>query len=164
MLAGVAPDTILQKGQPSTIFSHHFPEYSAIFLQRLIVYGQQKQGLFKNLKKQVVFNVLNGAEVAQFGRALDSTATVVEGEAEDRVVAGSSPALGTTMLIWNKPATHCYLCFRNSLAPWISQTYSKPASMSIRPSSIVWATLEMYSSFSSCLMSWVYSKVFLMFL
>ena len=42
-------------------------------------------------------NVLNGAEVAQFGRALDSTATVVEGEAEDRVVAGSSPALGTTI-------------------------------------------------------------------
>ena len=56
-------------------------------------------GLFKNLKKQVVVNVLNGAEVAQFGRALDSTAAVVEGEAEDRVVAGSSPALGTTLLI-----------------------------------------------------------------
>jgi hypothetical protein len=55
-------------------------------------------GLFKKLKKQVVVNVLSGAEVAQFGRALDSTATVVEGEAEDRVVAGSSPALGTTIL------------------------------------------------------------------
>ena len=41
--------------------------------------------------------MLNGAEVAQFGRALDSTAAVVEGEAEDRVVAGSSPALGTTI-------------------------------------------------------------------
>ena len=39
--------------------------------------------------------MMNGAEVAQFGRALDLTANVVEGEAEDRVVAGSSPALGT---------------------------------------------------------------------
>jgi hypothetical protein len=28
-----------------------------------------------------------------------------EGEAEDRVVAGSSPARGTTMLFWHKPAT-----------------------------------------------------------
>ena len=42
--------------------------------------------------------MLSGAEVAQFGRALDSTIFVVEGEAEDRVVAGSSPALGTTTL------------------------------------------------------------------
>jgi hypothetical protein len=39
--------------------------------------------------------MLSGAEVAQFGRALDSTIIVVEGEAEDRVVAGSSPAPGT---------------------------------------------------------------------
>ena len=39
--------------------------------------------------------MLSGAEVAQFGRALDSTTRIVEGEAEDRVVAGSSPALGT---------------------------------------------------------------------
>ncbi len=36
-----------------------------------------------------------GAEVAQPGRALDSTLFVFEGEAEDRVVAGSNPALGT---------------------------------------------------------------------
>ena len=43
------------------------------------------------------------AEVAQLGRALDSI--IFEGEAEDRVVAGSSLALGTTMLIWNKPRT-----------------------------------------------------------
>ena len=42
--------------------------------------------------------MMNGAEVAQFGRALDLTAKVVEGEAEDRVVAGSSPALGTITL------------------------------------------------------------------
>ena len=35
------------------------------------------------------------AEVAQPGRALDSTLFVFEGEAEDRVVAGSNPALGT---------------------------------------------------------------------
>ncbi len=46
--------------------------------------------------------MLSGAEVAQFGRALDSTKTVVEGEAEDRVVAGSSPALGTTTLSFRK--------------------------------------------------------------
>lgn len=38
--------------------------------------------------------MLSGAEVAQIGRALDST-THVEGEAEDRVVAGPSPAFGT---------------------------------------------------------------------
>ena len=40
--------------------------------------------------------MLSGAEVAQIGRALDSTTRIVEGEAEDRVVAGSNPALGTT--------------------------------------------------------------------
>ena len=54
-----------------------------------------KPDLFsKTLKNKMCF-LLSGAEVAQFGRALDSTKTVVEGEAEDRVVAGSSPALGT---------------------------------------------------------------------
>ena len=78
--------------------------------------SRQRHRFSKSLKNKLLF-MLSGAEVAQFGRALDSTATVVEGEAEDRVVAGSSPALGTIMLIWNKPATHCYLCFRNSLAP-----------------------------------------------
>jgi uncharacterized membrane protein YsdA (DUF1294 family) len=41
--------------------------------------------------------MLSGAEVAQIGRAPDSTAGVVGGEAEDRVVASSSPALGTTI-------------------------------------------------------------------
>ena len=46
--------------------------------------------------------MMNGAEVAQFGRALDLTANVVEGEAEDRVVAGSSPALGTITLSFRK--------------------------------------------------------------
>ena len=46
--------------------------------------------------------LLSGAEVAQIGRALDSTKTVVEGEAEDRVVAGSSPALGTITLSLGK--------------------------------------------------------------
>jgi hypothetical protein len=39
------------------------------------------------------------AEVAQPGRALDSLPSSSEGEAEDRVVAGSNPALGTT-IIW----------------------------------------------------------------
>ena len=46
--------------------------------------------------------MMNGAEVAQFGRALDLTASVVEGEAEDRVVAGSSPALDTITLSFGK--------------------------------------------------------------
>ena len=55
--------------------------------------------------------MLSGAEVAQFGRALDSTTHIVEGEAEDRVVAGSSPALGTTMLKWNKPTTRTLFLF-----------------------------------------------------
>jgi hypothetical protein len=35
------------------------------------------------------------AEVAQPGRALDSSSLKGGGEAEDRVVAGSNPALGT---------------------------------------------------------------------
>ena len=46
--------------------------------------------------------MMNGAEVAQFGRALDSTINFVEGEAEDRVVAGSSPALGTITFSFRK--------------------------------------------------------------
>ena len=41
----------------------------------------------------------NCAEVAQPGRALDSLLFCSGGEAEDRVVAGSNPALGTTMLV-----------------------------------------------------------------
>ena len=48
--------------------------------------------------------MLSGAEVAQIGRALDSTTRIVEGEAEDRVVAGSSPALGTTKPSFGKEA------------------------------------------------------------
>ena len=48
--------------------------------------------------------MLSGAEVAQIGRALDSTTSIVEGEAEDRVVAGSSPALGTITLSFRKEA------------------------------------------------------------
>lgn len=66
----------------------------------LIVYGPKVNGFSKTLKNKMVF-MMSGAEVAQFGRALDSTKTVVEGEAEDRVVAGSSPALGTIILILN---------------------------------------------------------------
>ena len=45
---------------------------------------------------------MSGAEVAQFGRALDLTKHFVEGEAEDRVVAGSSPAFGTITLSLGK--------------------------------------------------------------
>ena len=86
--------------------------------------------------------MLIGAEVAQFGRALDLTIPIVEGEAEDRVVAGSSPAFGTIMLIWNKPTTNCYLRFLNSLTSSISQTYSNPTSTSFLASSIVLATFE----------------------
>ncbi len=39
--------------------------------------------------------IFMSAEVAQTGRAPDSI-EIIEGEAEDRVVAASSPALGTT--------------------------------------------------------------------
>ena len=46
--------------------------------------------------------MLSGAEVAQIGRAPDSTTGIVGGEAEDRVVASSSPALGTTELSFGK--------------------------------------------------------------
>ena len=46
--------------------------------------------------------MLSGAEVAQTGRALDSTINIVEGEAEDRVVAGSSPVLGTITLSFRR--------------------------------------------------------------
>jgi hypothetical protein len=58
--------------------------------------------------------MLCGAEVAQLGRALDSTYKV-EGEAEDRVVACSNPALGTTMLNCNKPTARSHLWFLKSL-------------------------------------------------
>jgi hypothetical protein len=42
------------------------------------------------------------AEVAQPGRALDPLLFCSGGEAEDRVVAGSNPALGTTELSFRK--------------------------------------------------------------
>jgi hypothetical protein len=61
---------------------------------------------FRKLKNKHAIHV-HKAEVAQTGRAPDSI-ELIEGEAEDRVVAGSSPALGTTMLFWNKPATLLY--------------------------------------------------------
>jgi hypothetical protein len=51
-------------------------------------------GFSKSLKNKLWF-MLSGAEVAQIGRAPDSTTGIVGGEAEDRVVASSSPALGT---------------------------------------------------------------------
>ena len=54
------------------------------------------------------------AEVAQLGRALDSTHKV-EGEAEDRVVACSNPALGTTILLWNKLIVHYFSFFEYSV-------------------------------------------------
>ncbi len=52
--------------------------------------------LFRKLKNKHAIHV-HKAEVAQTGRAPDSI-ELIEGEAEDRAVAGSSPALGTTML------------------------------------------------------------------
>ena len=42
--------------------------------------------------------MLSGAEVAQLGEHSTQQHIVVKGEAEDRVVAGSSPALGTIIL------------------------------------------------------------------
>ena len=67
------------------------------------LHGHTRQSLSKSLKNKLVF-MLSGAEVAQFGRALDSTKNIVEGEAEDRVVAGSSPALGTNNSSFEKEA------------------------------------------------------------
>jgi hypothetical protein len=55
----------------------------------------------ENLKTNMRFMFMS-AEVAQTGRAPDSI-EFIEGEAEDRAVAGSSPALGTTMLFEYKP-------------------------------------------------------------
>ena len=56
--------------------------------------------------------MLSGAEVAQLGRALDSTTRIVEGEAEDRVVAGSNPALGTTKHLLRKEVnTSTFMAF-----------------------------------------------------
>ena len=43
--------------------------------------------------------MLIGAEVAQLGEHSTQQQIVVKGEAEDRVVAGSSPALGTIYLL-----------------------------------------------------------------
>ena len=90
MLAGALPWAMLQKGQVLFIF---------VFSSDGTTLVQMGIWMFssKSLKNKLWF-MLVGAEVAQFGRALDSTTTVVEGEAEDRVVAGSSPALGTTKL------------------------------------------------------------------
>ena len=59
--------------------------------------------LFRKLKNKHVFMFLD-AEVAQIGRAPDSIG-LIEGEAEDRVVAGSSPALGTTELSFRKESS-----------------------------------------------------------
>ena len=52
---------------------------------------------FRKLKNTSALFVDVNAEVAQPGRALDSLLFGSGGEAEDRVVAGSNPALGTTM-------------------------------------------------------------------
>ena len=46
--------------------------------------------------------MLSGAEVAQLGEHSTQQHIVVKGEAEDRVVAGSSPALGTITLSFRK--------------------------------------------------------------
>jgi effector-binding domain-containing protein len=55
------------------------------------------------------------AEVAQTGRAPDSM-ELIEGEAEDRAVAGSSPALGTTILNWHKADDTCLFSFSEQLS------------------------------------------------
>jgi hypothetical protein len=99
MLPSALPEAILQKGQIS--FNSFFNSQLAFSLDKLIVYGEPTLKFSKTLKNKMCF-LLSGAEVAQIGRALDSTKNVVEGEAEDRVVAGSSPALGTITLSFGK--------------------------------------------------------------
>ncbi len=54
----------------------------------------------------------NNAEVAQPGRALDSLLHAIEGEAEDRVVAGSNPALGTTPSFLPEEQCTIWSCLR----------------------------------------------------
>ncbi len=87
--------------QHSTFFNSHL----AFTSHGLIDYGSppepKEAGFSKTLKNKLWF-MLSGAEVAQIGRALDSTTSTVEGEAEDRVVASSSPALGTTSFLTKK--------------------------------------------------------------
>ena len=51
--------------------------------------------MLRKLKNRLRHFLVVSAEVAQPGRALDSLFLNGEGEAEDRVVAGSNPALGT---------------------------------------------------------------------
>ena len=69
-----------------------------------MVHSQRRQRhIFSKSLKNKLWFLLSGAEVAQTGRALDST-NIVEGEAEDRVVAGSSPVLGTTKPSFGKEA------------------------------------------------------------
>ncbi len=63
----------------------------------------------------------HGAEVAQPGRALDPVTFVTEGEAEDRVVAGSNPALGTTTSFCISPR-HGYERSVDQHATWINAT------------------------------------------
>ena len=66
----------------------------------------------KNLySKNALLRTLShiGAEVAQPGRALDPALLfVAEGEAEDRVVAGSNPALGTFVITRTLPSAHYF--------------------------------------------------------
>ena len=70
-----------------------------------MVHSQRRQRhIFSKSLKNKLWFLLSGAEVAQTGRALDSTINIVEGEAEDRVVAGSSPVLGTTKPSFGKEA------------------------------------------------------------
>ena len=77
----------------------------------LIVYGLFfGLGFSKSLKHKLLF-MLDCAEVAQSGEHSTQHLFVVEGEAEDRVVAGSSPALGTFYVIWNKPITNGFSVF-----------------------------------------------------
>ena len=70
-----------------------------------MVHSQRRQRhIFSKSLKNKLWFLLSSAEVAQTGRALDSTINIVEGEAEDRVVAGSSPVLGTTKHSFGKEA------------------------------------------------------------
>ncbi|GEM_PF-4017881 len=69
---------------------------------------------FKKLKKQVMVHVewRRGSSDWESTRPNNS---IVGGEAEDRAVAGPSPALGTTILNWQEPKVFTFTLLKSQL-------------------------------------------------
>jgi hypothetical protein len=99
MLADAIPEAILQKGQSALIcFSLRWFRLvlGEVNILRFNFQSSEIQ-VFKKLKKQVMVHV-EGSRGSSDWESTRLNNRVVEGEAEDRVVASSSPALGTTLL------------------------------------------------------------------